>query len=179
MKKKNKEKVDKNTTEEIQDQVAEEQEPVSAEGESQEQEAARQLRESQDKFTRLFAEFDNYKKRTARERLELMSTANMEVLQSMLPILDDFDRALKACEDEASREGFTLVLNKLKTTLKAKGLEEVGTQAGDDFDVDKHEAITTIPAPAEDQKGKVVDVIEKGYKLGDKVIRYTKVVIGE
>lgn len=138
-----------------------------------------ELAESKDKFTRLFAEFDNYKKRTARERLELMNTANLDVLQSMIPILDDFERALKATEDDKESEGLILIQNKLKSILVGKGLIPLNTEVGAEFDLDMHEAITTIPASEEDLKGKVVDVVEKGYKLGDKVIRYAKVVIGE
>jgi len=137
------------------------------------------LAESKDKFARLFAEFDNYKKRTARERLELISTANMDVLQSLIPVMDDFERAIKATEDEKETEGLALIQNKLRSILNSKGLESLATEVGADFDVDMHEAITTIPAPQEELKNKVVDVIEKGYKLGDKVIRYAKVVIGE
>jgi molecular chaperone GrpE len=138
-----------------------------------------ELAESKDKFARLFAEFDNYKKRTARERLELMNTANLDVLQSMIPVLDDFERALKATENEKESEGLVLIQNKLKSILNGKGLIPLNTEVGADFDLDMHEAITTIPAPEKKLKGKVVDVVEKGYKLGDKIIRYAKVVIGE
>lgn len=138
-----------------------------------------ELAESKDKFTRLFAEFDNYKKRTARERLELMSTANMDAIQSLIPVLDDFDRALKSTENEKESEGILLIHNKFNSILTGKGLVPLATEVGAEFDLDMHEAITTIPAPDEKLKGKVVDVIEKGYKLGDKVIRYAKVVIGE
>ena len=134
-----------------------------------------------EKFLRLFAEFENYKKRTSKERVELFKTAGQEVLQAMLPVLDDFDRAnvqIEKSEDAALKEGVTLIHNKLKDALKAKGLELVEVNAGDPFDADYHEAVTQIPAPTEDLKGKIVDVIEKGYKLGDKIIRYPKVVTG-
>ena len=134
-----------------------------------------------DKFLRLFAEFENYKKRTSKERVELFKTAGQEVLQALLPVLDDFDRAnveIEKSEDEAVKQGVGLIHNKLKDILKSKGLEQVEVKAADTFDADLHEAITQIPAPSEDLKGKIVDVVEKGYKLGDKIIRYPKVVTG-
>ena len=135
-----------------------------------------------DKHLRLFAEFENYKKRTTKERIELFKTAGQEVLQALLPVLDDFDRAnkeIEKSEDKAVKEGVTLIHNKLKDILKAKGLEQVEVNAGDSFDAEEHEAITQIPAPTDDLKGKIVDVVEKGYKLGDKIIRYPKVVTGK
>ena len=134
-----------------------------------------------DKFLRLFAEFENYKKRTSKERVELFKTAGQEVLQALLPVLDDFDRAnveIEKSEDEAVKQGVGLIHNKLKDILKSKGLEQVEVKAADAFDADLHEAITQIPAPSDDLKGKIVDVVEKGYKLGDKIIRYPKVVTG-
>ena len=134
-----------------------------------------------DKFLRLFAEFENYKKRTSKERIELFKTAGQEVLQAMLPVLDDFDRAnseIEKSEDEALKQGVKLIQNKLNDVLKSKGLEQVEVNIGDTFNADSHEAITQIPAPTEDMKGKIIDVIEKGYKLGDKIIRYPKVVTG-
>jgi len=140
------------------------------------------LQKEKDKFLRLFAEFENYKKRTTKERLELFKTANQEVIQAILPVLDDFDRSAKALEDSEDKslvEGVSLIHNKLKETLKNKGLEEIEITAGAIFNADVHEAITQIPAPSEALKGKIVDVIEKGYKLGDKVIRFPKVVTGE
>lgn len=140
-----------------------------------------ELAQEKDKFLRLFAEFENYKKRTAKERLDLFKTANQEVLEAMLLVLDDFDRAwtqIATSEDEALVKGVELIHEKLKNTLKGKGLELVEIKAGDSFDADFAEAITQIPAPSDDLKGKVVDVIEKGYKLGDKIIRFPKVVIG-
>ena len=135
-----------------------------------------------DKFLRLFAEFENYKRRNSKERIELFKTANQDVLQSMLPVLDDFDRAMAEITksgDEALTKGVELIYEKLKNTLVGKGLEEVSVRAGDAFNADYAEAITQIPAPSKDLKGKIVDVIEKGYKLGDKIIRFPKVVIGQ
>ncbi len=134
-----------------------------------------------DKFLRLFAEFENYKKRTSKERIELFKTAGQEVLQALLPVLDDFDRAgkeIEKSEDEALKQGITLIQNKLTDILKSKGLEQVEVNTADVFDADIHEAITQIPAPSDDLKGKIIDVVEKGYKLGDKIIRYPKVVTG-
>lgn len=153
----------------------------SAEQLTEEEKLREELAKEKDKFLRLFAEFENYKKRTSKERLDLFKTANQEVLQAMLPVLDDFDRAMSQIaktEDEALLKGVELIHNKLKDTLISKGLEQVEIKAGDVFDADFAEAITQIPAPSDDLKGKIVDVIEKGYKLGDKIIRFPKVVIG-
>jgi molecular chaperone GrpE len=140
------------------------------------------LAKEKDKFLRLFAEFENFKKRTAKERIDLFRTANQEVLQALLPVLDDFDRAMiqiSKTDDELLLKGVQLIQEKLKSTLVSKGLEEVGLKAGDDFNADFAEAITQIPAPSDKLKGKIVDVVEKGYKLGDKIIRFPKVVIGQ
>jgi molecular chaperone GrpE len=135
-----------------------------------------------DKYLRLYAEFDNYKRRTAKERIELFKTANAEVIKSMLSVLDDFDRAKKSMEIakdiEAVKEGIQLIHHKLKSTLQSQGLSEMESVMGNTFDTDLHEAITNIPAPSEDLKGKVMDEVEKGYLLNDKVIRYAKVVVG-
>ncbi|MCL9805000.1 nucleotide exchange factor GrpE [Flavobacterium amniphilum] len=139
-----------------------------------------ELAAEKDKFLRLFAEFENYKKRTSKERIELFKTAGQEVLQAMLPVLDDFDRAwsqISKSEDEALVKGVELIQEKLKSTLISKGLELVDINVGDVFNADFAEAITQIPA-GDDLKGKIVDVVEKGYKLGDKIIRFPKVVIG-
>lgn len=134
-----------------------------------------------DKYLRLFAEFDNYKRRTQKERVELLQTAGKDVVVSLLPVLDDFERALKATENatevSAIREGVMLVQTKLKSILGQKGLKEVES-LNTPFDTDMHEAITKIPAPSDDLKGKVVDELEKGYTLNDKVIRFAKVVVG-
>lgn len=140
------------------------------------------LAKEKDKFLRLFAEFENYKKRTTKERIDLFKTAGQEVIVSLLPVLDDFDRAyaeISKTEEKDLLKGVELIKNKLNNTLKNKGLEQVELKPGDDFNADIHEAITQIPAPSEELKGKIVDVLEKGYKLGDKVIRFPKVVIGQ
>ena len=147
-----------------------------------EEQLSQDLASEKDKFLRLFAEFENYKRRTARERIELFKTANQDVLLALLPVLDDFDRALteiKKTDDNILIKGIELIQEKLKTTLFSKGLEEVEIKAGDAFDADFAEAITQIPAPSPKMKGKIVDVIEKGYKLGEKIIRFPKVVIGQ
>lgn len=141
-----------------------------------------ELKEEKNKFIRLYAEFENFKKRTRKEREDLMFLANESLLLSLLPVLDDFERAMsqiEKSEDENLVEGVKLIQNKLKETLSKKHLKAVEVKAGDDFDADKHEAVTQIPAPSEDLKGKIVDVIETGYKLGDKIIRYPKVVVGQ
>ena len=134
-----------------------------------------------DRYLRLFAEFENYKRRTSKERIELFKTASHDVMVALLPVLDDFDRALKELEksDDALLEGVMLIRNKFFETLKQKGLALIETQAGTTFDADLHEAITQIPAPTPEMKGKIIDVIEKGYMLGEKIIRYPKVVIGQ
>jgi molecular chaperone GrpE len=147
-----------------------------------EEQLTQDLVKEKDKHLRLFAEFENYKRRTAKERMDLFKTANQEVLQALLPVLDDFDRALieiKKSEDDLMLKGVELIHDKLKNTLVSKGLEEVEVRAGDVFNADFAEAITQIPAPTPDLKGKIVDVLEKGYKLGDKIIRFPKVVIGQ
>ncbi len=134
-----------------------------------------------DKYLRLFAEFDNFKRRTQKERVELLQTAGKDVIVSLLSVLDDFDRANKAMDGatdvDAIREGINLVHTKLKNLLAQKGLKEMES-INTVFDTDNHEAITKIPAPNEDLKGKVIDELEKGYTLNDKVIRFAKVVVG-
>ncbi len=140
------------------------------------------LANEKDKFLRLFAEFENYKRRTSKERIELFKTASSSVMQAMLPVLDDFDRAwvqIEKSEDKNLKKGVELISSKLKSTLKDKGLEEVEVKKGDTFNADFQEAITQIPSPTDDLKGKIIDVVEKGYKLGDKIIRFPKVVIGQ
>lgn len=147
---------------------------------TKEEQLSQDLVSERDKFLRLFAEFENYKRRTSKERIELFKTANQEVLLAMLPVLDDFDRAIteiKKTDDNILIQGVELINEKLKNTLFSKGLELVDVKAGDAFDADFAEAITQIPAPK--MKGKIVDVLEKGYKLGDKIIRFPKVVIGQ
>lgn len=149
---------------------------------SPEEKFAEDLSAEKDKYLRLFAEFENYKRRTAKERLDLFKSANQEVMVAMLPILDDFDRALaeiKKADDDVLFKGVQLIHDKFRNTLTSKGLEPVELKAGDDFNADTAEAITQIPAPDESLKGKIVDVIERGYKLGDKIIRFPKVVVGQ
>ena len=141
-----------------------------------------QIKLEKDKFLRLFAEFENYKRRTAKERIELFSTASEEVMISLLPVLDDFDRASIEIEKDKDNEilkGIVLIKNKLYDSLKSKGLSLIEINKGDEFNADHHEAVTQIDSPDKNMKGKIIDIIEKGYKLGEKVIRYPKVVIGK
>lgn len=137
-----------------------------------------ELSEAKDKYLRIYSEFENFRRRTAKERLELMDTASREVMESLLPVLDDFQRAIKAQEDDKIKEGIELIYNKMFKTMTGKGLKAMETKAGDDFDEEFHEAITQIPAPSKKLEGKIVDVIEPGYLLGEKVIRFAKVVTG-
>ena len=140
-----------------------------------------EVEKERNNFLRLFAEFENYKKRTSKERIELFSTANKELMTVLLPILDDFERGLKEIEkssDEALMQGMQLIYNKFKNTLSQKGLKEMEVKQGDTFDAEIHEAITQIPAPSKKLKGKIIDTVEKGYKLGETIIRYPKVVLG-
>lgn len=141
------------------------------------------IQQEKDKYLRLFAEFENYKKRTSKERIELFSTANQELMTVLLPVLDDFERALAHIEDdneaEELRKGVLLIYQKLIKTLEQKGLAKVDVKQGDVFDAEVHEAITQIPAPSKKLIGKIVDIVEQGYKLGDKIIRFPKVVIGQ
>ncbi|MCF6308060.1 MAG: nucleotide exchange factor GrpE [Flavobacteriaceae bacterium] len=158
----------------LQEEKAEEVSPLEA--------LQAELEKEKDKNLRLFAEFENFKKRTSKERIELFSTASEGVMNALLPILDDFDRALLEIEKSDNKvhlEGIALISNKLRENLKSKGLTHVETNQGDVFNADIHEAITQIPAPSKDLKGKIVDVVEKGYKLGEKVIRFPKVIIGQ
>ncbi|MCA1763933.1 MAG: nucleotide exchange factor GrpE [Flavobacteriales bacterium] len=172
----------------------------SGEGENTEPEAEEQHSEAEDtqddpltklqaeydnlnnKYLRLYSEFENFRRRTAKERLETISKAGADVIEEVLPIVDDFDRAIKSNEKsedpEALKEGFTLIHNKLMRILESQGLKPMDSM-GKPFDTEYHEAITNIPAPEEDQKGKVVDVAEKGYFFHDKVLRYAKVVVGQ
>ncbi|TXD51511.1 MULTISPECIES: nucleotide exchange factor GrpE [unclassified Polaribacter] len=170
------------TTEQETVQVEENQE-VEAEIVKEEPTSEELIQAEKDKFLRLFAEFENYKKRTTRERIELFKTAGQELMTSLLPVVDDFERALAHIEEEKEaeevRKGVLLIYQKFYNTLELKGLLKIETNAGDVFDAEIHEAITQIPAPTEDLKGKVIDCVEKGYKLGDKIIRYPKVVIGQ
>ncbi|MFZ9003415.1 MAG: nucleotide exchange factor GrpE [Robiginitalea sp.] len=169
---------DNETPKEIEDQegmATEEEQP------SGEEVLRAELEKEKDKFLRLFAEFENYKKRTTRERVELFKTAGQEVISALLPVLDDFDRAVKELDRSGEAElfkGVELIQNKFRDTLRSKGLEEIEVAQGDTFDAEVHEAVTQVPAPDKKLKGKVIDVIEKGYKLGDRIIRHPKVVVG-
>ena len=139
------------------------------------------VKEEQDKFLRLFAEFENYKRRTSKERLDLYKTASQELMTALLPIIDDMHRAsgeFNKSDDKSIVEGFSLIKNKFNEVLKSQGLTQIEVKKGDDFDSEIHEAITQIPAESNKMKGKIVDVTENGYKLGDKIIRYPKVVVG-
>jgi len=161
---------------------SEQDETVNEEGtETLEEQLKRDLANEKDKFLRLFAEFENYKKRTSKERMDLFKTAGQEVIVSLLPVLDDFERALKELaksDDKEMFKGIELINGKLRETLKSKGMEEVGAKQGDIFDAEIHDAITQIPAPNKKLKGKIIDVVERGYKLGDRIIRHPKVVVG-
>ena len=139
-----------------------------------------QVSDEKDKFLRLFAEFENYRKRTSKERLELFKTASQELMTALLPISDDMDRALlefKKTNNNDLIQGFELIYSKFNEILKSKGLSELKVKKGDKFDPESHEAITQIKAEKEKNKGKIVDVIEKGFLLGDKIIRYPKVIV--
>ncbi|MEQ9299955.1 MAG: nucleotide exchange factor GrpE [Cyclobacteriaceae bacterium] len=176
------------------DTATEEQEEVTAET-SEEEETEEEIderspeeilqgevAEAKDKYLRLFSEFENFRRRTAREKLDLIKTASEELVVALIPVVDDFERALKNMSEDADvktvREGVELVHQKFTKTLTQKGVEKIPTEKGDDFNDEVHEAITQIPAPEDKLKGKIVDVIEPGYKLGDKVIRFAKVVTG-
>jgi len=150
---------------------------------SKEEELEAQVKEATDKYLRLYSEFDNFRKRTQKEKIELYKTAGEGVITAILPVLDDFERAQKAMEEsddaQGVKDGVKLIQDKLINILKTKGLEAVESAIGKDFDLELHEAITQIPAPSKKEKGKVMDVVEKGYQLNGKVIRFTKVVIGQ
>lgn len=172
-------------------EVENQEEKVNVEEDAQEQEQEalneldtlkNQLQEQKDKYLRLFADFDNFKKRTAKERLDLLNTAGKDVILSVIPILDDFDRAMlvaeKATEVSSVKEGMLLIRNKMFNILEQRGVKAMDS-IGEAFDPERHEAITEIPAPNEDMKGKVIDQVEKGYFMHDKIIRYAKVVVGK
>lgn len=142
-----------------------------------------QVKELNDKYLRLYSEFDNYRKRTQKERLEMIQTAGEDVIKMMLPIIDDFERAQKSMDEKADfqmlKDGVDLIYNKLLNSLATKGLTPMSSSIGEKFDSDIQEAITQVPAPSEDLKGKVIDEVEKGYMLKEKVIRFAKVVVGQ
>lgn len=176
--------------EEQQEREAKEQAASAEEGEEKTledlQEEIEELKlkneELKDKHLRLFADFDNFKKRTSKEKTEIQKNASEDVLKELLPIIDDFERALETAEDakdvESVKEGMKLIYQKMLKTLGHKGLQAMESQ-GEDFDAEYHEAVSEIPAPSEDMKGKVMDEIEKGYYLNDKIIRFAKVVVGK
>ena len=146
------------------------------------EEANLALEQEKDKHLRLFAEFENFKKRTAKERIELFKTASKEVLSAMIPVLDDFNRAQKQFEIDKKVidiEGFNLISNKFQEILKSNGLKVTEAKIGDVFDAEIHEAITQIPSPTDTDVGKIIDIVETGYQLGDRIIRYPKVVVGQ
>ncbi len=154
----------------------------SEEGDTMSADVAQLLKDEKDKYLRLYSEFDNYRKRTAKDRLEWMQTASKDLIVSLLPVIDDFERALKAMEqstenNDTAKEGILLIYNKLMGLMQKSGLQAVNS-IGEVFDVEKHEAITQFAAPSEDLKGKVIDEVEKGYMLHDKIIRFAKVVVG-
>ncbi len=157
-------------------------EGVEPQTESEENKLEYEVADLKDKYLRLYSDFENYRKRTAKERLDLISTASEEVIKDMIPVVDDFERAFKASENEVDgskvREGNLLIFQKLVKILGSKGLKPMEDLIGKPFDPETQEAITQIPALSKELKGKVVDVIEKGYVLGDKVVRYAKVVTG-
>ena len=189
-KKKNKIMSDQNINEELMNEHLSEDQVQETENQTEQNDTSgkteleivkEQLAKEKDQYLRLFAEFDNFKKRTSRERIDFFKTANKEVVTALLPVLDDFQRAMVQIEksdDNGLQQGVELIYNKLNETLRTKGLNVIEVKAGDDFNTDLHEAITQIPAPTEDLKGKIVDVVETGYLLNDVVIRYAKVVVG-
>tara|TARA_B100000035_G_scaffold135349_1_gene115388 strand:+ start:239 stop:739 length:501 start_codon:yes stop_codon:yes gene_type:complete len=137
------------------------------------------LKLEKEKYVRLFAEFENYKRRTAKERIELFKTAGKDVLSSLVPVLEDFKRAISLEGSDSDDEGIKLIYNKFNETLKNQGLVEVEVNIGDIFDAEIHEAISQIPAQEDNQKGKIIDIIQGGYKIGDNVITYPKVVVAQ
>lgn len=165
----------------VQDETIQNNETPETENVTTEPTAEELLAEEKDRYIRLFAEFENYKKRTAKEKMEFFQYANQDMMISMLDVLDDFERALKEIAkngNESDLQGVELIYQKFKNKLSEKGLKPMEVNTGNDFNVDLHEAITQIPAPSEDLKGKVVDIIETGYTLNNKVIRFAKVVTG-
>jgi molecular chaperone GrpE len=184
---KNLEQEGKVNGEEVQEQTEEHpeeevQEEEGAEEEKKEPTAEEKLAELQDRYLRLSAEYDNFRKRTLKEKIELQRSANEGLLSALLTVADDFDRALQSVEEakdvEAVKEGLKLISGKFSGFLQQQGVKEIEAEKKE-FDTDLHEAITKIPAPSKKLKGKVVDVIQKGYFLNEKVLRYAKVVIGE
>jgi molecular chaperone GrpE len=189
----------KNKNKDIADEVLDEQEEVvtndsdvevdeseetvtEEEPEDELEKAQRELAEAKDKYLRLYSEFDNFRRRTAKERLALTETANESLILSLLPVADDFERADKAFNEETDissvKEGVDLIYNKFQQAIEKKGLQAMDTSEGTDFDPELHDAITQIPAPKPKLKGKIIDTVERGYTIGEKVIRHAKVVVG-
>ena len=178
----------KDQNEELKEQEAQEENAANEAAEKEEenidpvQQLEESVRESKDKYLRLYSEFENFRRRTAKEKMEIISTASKDLIIDLLPVLDDFERALTSSEKEGesggASEGLKLISQKFRKALEGRGLKEIEVKQGDDFNDEFHEAITQIPAPSEDLAGKVVDVIEKGYFMNDKVIRFAKVVTG-
>lgn len=170
------------TTESTENEGSSEEEIEEEEEEDIEVKLTREVAEAKDKYLRLYSEFENFRRRTAKEKLDIINTASRELVVDLLPVMDDFERALKSLKDndadKGATEGMELISNKFQKTLENKGLKEVQVKPGDEFNDEFHEAITQIPAPSEDLAGKIVDVVEKGYFLNDKVIRFAKVVTG-
>jgi len=164
------------------DNVSENSEEENTGGDNKAMDAEQLIKEEKDKYLRLYSEFDNFRKRTAKDRLEWMQTASKDLIVSLLPVVDDFERAIKAMEqtgdtNESAKEGILLIYNKMMGILQKSGLQSVNS-IGEVFDVEKHEAITQFAAPTEEMKGRVIDEVEKGYVLHDKIIRFAKVVVG-
>lgn len=169
------------TTEVLDEEVKDEAQEQQSEEESTEPSLEEQLGEAKDKYLRLYSEFENFRRRTSKEKLELISTANKNLMADLIPVLDDFERAMSASQDSgdisALQEGMALIQNKLNKSLENKGLKKMDVGKGDEFDDEKHEAITQIPA-GKDMEGKIVDIVEPGYLLGETVVRFAKVVVG-
>ncbi len=183
--KETKEKVTKEQEEVLEEKAQgeklDEQEGVNGEKSSEEVSEIDELAEAKDKYLRLYSEFENFRRRTSKEKLDLISTANKDLMADLLPVLDDFERAMTASESSgdinALKEGMTLIQNKLNKSLENRGLKRMEVKKGDEFDDDMHEAITQIPSEKQ-LEGKIVDVVEPGYKLGETVVRFAKVVVG-
>lgn len=183
---KNKEQLDQELNQGSEEQIVEEtsqnESEVNFDAEIQESKLEAEIADLKDKYLRLYSDFENFRKRTAKERIDLIKTASEDVLKDLIPVVDDFERATKASENETDtikiREGNQLIFHKLVRILEAKGLKVMDDLIGKSFNPDTQEAITQIPAPTEELKGMVIDVVEKGYTLGEKVVRYAKVVTG-
>src|SRR5690606_26641008 len=169
-------------SEEIQEEKASENQEEQKEL-TKEQQLEIELQEAKDKYLRLYSDFENFRKRTQKEKLDLFKTAGEEIITALLPVIDDFERASKAMQDakdiDSVKDGMKLIHEKMLSILKQKGLEATPSQIGEPFNVELHDAITQVPAPSKNEVGKVIDEVEKGYSLNGKVIRYTKVVVGQ